>query len=295
MFESTYMLRSSANDLGKSITLPTLPLLAGDKGDTSSTSPLTLATKDTPDSSTSRPAPYGAYGMQPSAGPWPAENWSHYNQSFGPPPIPDASFTSGPGRPEPVTGAPHDPRPYSPSQPSPDPRRNEERYAPPPDAASQKPRRREKDVPNSKSLVLVSAQNSMPRPREERAQRKSNGPGNTPMPRPKQLASRYRPQLKSAMKRPAQSVFDPSDQPRRTQLGANSDPRRTLNPMTRTRASSNAAIDIPGLFILKYSNMLSISHTSFFQIICLCHYMGEVIFKYKMSIRFSSMNYDNRY
>jgi hypothetical protein len=102
------------------------------------------------------PAPYGAYGMPPSAGPWPAENWSHYNQSFGPPPIPDASFTSGPGRPEPVPSAPQDQRHYPPSQPSPDPRRNEERYAPPPDAASQKQRRREKDVPNSKSPVPVS-------------------------------------------------------------------------------------------------------------------------------------------
>lgn len=141
--------------------------------------------------------------------------------------------------------------------------------------------------------VPNAAQNSMPRPREERAQRQSNGPGNTPMPRPKQLASRYRPQLKSAMKRPARSVSDPSDQLQRTRT--NSDPRRTLNPMTRTRTSSNAAKDIPGLFILKYSNTLFISHTSFFQIICLCHYMGEVIFKYKMSICISSMNYDNRY
>ncbi|KIM85181.1 hypothetical protein PILCRDRAFT_817175 [Piloderma croceum F 1598] len=88
-----------------------------------------------------------------------------------------------------------------------------------------------------------AAQNSMPRPREERAQRQSNGPGNTPMPRPKQLASRYRPQLKSAMKRPARSVSDPSDQLQRART--NSDPRRTLNPMTRTRTSSNVAKDIP--------------------------------------------------
>jgi hypothetical protein len=94
-----------------------------------------------------------------------------------------------------------------------------------------------------------AAQNSMPRPREERTQRQSNGPGNTPMPRPKQLASGYRPQLKSAMKRPPRSVSDPSGQLQRTRT--NSDPRRTLNPMTRTRTSSNAAKDIPGLFYLE--------------------------------------------
>ena len=98
------------------------------------------------------PAPYGPYGMPQPSGQWPGENWSHYNQSFGPPPIPDPSFTSGPGRPEPVPSAPPDQRSYPPSQPSPDPRRNEERYAPSPaDAPPQKPRRREKDVPDSKS------------------------------------------------------------------------------------------------------------------------------------------------
>jgi hypothetical protein len=81
-------------------------------------------------------------------------------------------------------------------------------------------------------------QNSMPRPRQERAQ----------MPRPQQLATGYRPQLKSAMKRPARSVSDPSGQLQR--MRTNSDPRRTLNPMTRTRTNSNAAKDIPGLFHL---------------------------------------------
>lgn len=92
--------------------------------------------------------PYGPYGVPPSSGQWGGENWSHYNQSFGPPPIPDASFTSGPGRPEPVPGAPQDQRSYPPSQPNSDSRRNEERYVPPAVDAPPKLRRREKDAPS---------------------------------------------------------------------------------------------------------------------------------------------------
>ena len=96
-------------------------------------------------------APYGPYGMPPS-GQWAGENWSHYNQSFGPPPIPDASFTSGPGRPEPVSSVPQDQRSYPPAQPNPDLRRNEERYVPPPvEAPPQKPRPRENDAAASTS------------------------------------------------------------------------------------------------------------------------------------------------
>jgi len=90
------------------------------------------------------------------------------------------------------------------------------------------------------------AQNQMSRPRQERSsvqQRLPSGPGNTPMPRPNQLSTGHRPHLKSAMKRPGRSVSDPVDQLQRTRT--NSDPRRTLNPMTRTRTSSNAAKDIP--------------------------------------------------
>jgi hypothetical protein len=84
------------------------------------------------------------------------------------------------------------------------------------------------------------------RSRQERnSQRQPNGPGNTPMPRPKQISTRE-PRLKSAMKRPGRSVSDPVGQLERTRTI--SDPMRTLNPMTRTRTSSNAAKDIPGLF-----------------------------------------------
>ena len=83
---------------------------------------------------------------------------------------------------------------------------------------------------------------SMPRPRQERNVRPPNG---TPMPRPQQLSTRYNPQLKSAMKRPDRSVSDPvHGQLQRTRT--NSDPRHTLNPMTRTRTSSNVGKDIPG-------------------------------------------------
>lgn len=103
------------------------------------------------------PATYAPYGIPQSSGQWPGENWSHYNQTFGPPPIPDPSFTSGPGRPEPMPSAPQLQRNYSPSQTSPDPR-NEERYAQPPaDTPPQKPRRREKGTSGSKSPVPATA------------------------------------------------------------------------------------------------------------------------------------------
>src|ERR1700691_4452825 len=92
----------------------------------------------------------------------------------------------------------------------------------------------------------VAGQNHIQRPRQERNLMHPNVPGNTPMPRPKQLSTRYNPQLKSAMKRPGRSVSDPAGQLQRTRT--NSDPRHTLNPMTRTRTNSNAAKAIPGLF-----------------------------------------------
>lgn len=89
----------------------------------------------------------------------------------------------------------------------------------------------------------VAGQNHIQRPRQERNLMHPNVPGNTPMPRPKQLSTRYNPQLKSAMKRPGRSVSDPAGQLQRTRT--NSDPRHTLNPMTRTRTNSNAAKAIP--------------------------------------------------
>jgi len=101
----------------------------------------------------------------------------------------------------------------------------------------------------------AGGQSAMPRPRQGRDPRQSNGLGNTPMPRPTQLSTRYNPQLKSAMKRPSRSGSDPSGQLQRART--NSDPRRTLNPMTRTRTNSNAAKDIPGSFHLQFiSNLL---------------------------------------
>ena len=100
---------------------------------------------------------------------------------------------------------------------------------------------------NWPKIPQAQTSGQMPRPRQERntmPQRQANGPGNTPMPRPKQLSSRQQPQLKSALKRPGRSVSDPVGQVQRTRT--NSDPRRTLHPMTRTRTNSNAAKDIPG-------------------------------------------------
>jgi len=67
--------------------------------------------------------------------------------------------------------------------------------------------------------------------------------GTTPMQRPKKNYTRNNPKLKSAMKRPGRSVYDPVGQLQRSRT--NSDPRHTLNPMTRTRTNSNAAKDIP--------------------------------------------------
>lgn len=91
----------------------------------------------------------------------------------------------------------------------------------------------------------AAGQTTMPRPRQERNLRQPNEPGNTPMPRPKQLSTRYNPQLRSAMKRPGRSLSDPVGQLQLQRTRTNSDPRHTVNPMTRTRTNSNAAKDIP--------------------------------------------------
>ena len=80
-----------------------------------------------------------------------------------------------------------------------------------------------------------------PRPLE----RQPTTAGNTPMPRPKQPSTKPNPPLRSAMRRPNRPS-DPTSQIQRARTI--SDPRRTLNPMTRARTNSSAARDIPGSF-----------------------------------------------
>lgn len=118
-------------------------------------------------------APPPQYGMPPSqpqppppptppqSGQWTAETWNHYNQSFPHQPVNDVGFSSGPGRPpDSVPNPPHqERRNYSPSQPSPDARRVEERYAPAPAASSPPkppPKRRDKDTSSTQSSTSPS-------------------------------------------------------------------------------------------------------------------------------------------